>query len=567
MFMSSFKGKIILPTVVILITLTVVLTSYISLEFFKYSNTLIDEKIASNTQSLEYYLRTGANHSKVAAMSMAHNLDAIAAIKARDRGKILEIFAPTNELYQIGFYTVTDEKGIVLARTHDPDRFGDSVLNQQNVLDALAGKVSTYFETGTVVKVSARTGVPVYDVAGTLVGVISAGLRYDTDDAVDLLKETFKSDVTVFWKNARISTTIRDKTGQRITGTALDPNVAKTVVDERTIYAGDADVFGVRYRSVYMPLVNANNEVTAVISVGYPLAELESRAYLLIRDIIIISAIGLAVSIVALYWVISTISKPILGLATEMNKMEDGNLTLVIDAKNNDEIGHAGKSLQKVANTLHKLIGNINVAISEHEKGNTEYRLDTGDFHGAYRLLVERIDKLSSRGMKDQLTGLPNRRSFDNRMKMEWHRAMRGQYSLGMLMLDVDEFKACNDTYGHQQGDIVLQTIAKVIPLPLKRGYDFAARYGGEEFIVLLPSVDLAGAAHVAEMIRTEIEKMEVPCLAGGPAKKVTISIGVCVLVPSSKISVEELIAHADAALYRAKETGRNRVCLYGDNG
>ena len=322
MFMSSFKGKIILPTVVILITLTVVLTSYISLEFFKYSNTLIDEKIASNTQSLEYYLRTGANHSKVAAMSMAHNLDAIAAIKARDRGKILEIFAPTNELYQIGFYTVTDEKGIVLARTHDPDRFGDSVLNQQNVLDALAGKVSTYFETGTVVKVSARTGVPVYDVAGTLVGVISAGLRYDTDDAVDLLKETFKSDVTVFWKNARISTTIRDKTGQRITGTALDPNVAKTVVDEKTIYAGDADVFGVRYRSVYMPLVNANNEAMAVISVGYPLAELESRAYLLIRDIILISAIGLAVSIAALYWVISTISKPIVDLVSEMGKME-----------------------------------------------------------------------------------------------------------------------------------------------------------------------------------------------------------------------------------------------------
>ena len=567
MFGKSFKGKIILPAVGVLVVLTVVLTSYVSVRFLEHSNALIDEKIAVNTQSLEFYLKSRANDSKVAAMSMVHNIDAIAAIKAQDRGRILEVFTPTLELYHIDFYTITDENGIVLARTHDPNRFGDSILEQHNIQDALADQVSTYFEAGTAIKVSVRTGAPVHDANGTLIGVISAGIRYDTEKAVDLMKKFFKSDITVYFEKTRVSTTVRDKTGERITGTLMDQQVANIVVDTKTTYSGNTVIADIRYRVVYIPLFDTDEDVKVVLALGNSLEELKSQTNLLIRNIFVISAVGLAVSIVALYWVISTISKPILNLAKEMQKMEGGKLSVLIDAASNDEVGYAGKSLQKVADILHKLIDDIGVAISEHERGNAEYRLDLSGFHGAYRLLAERIVELSRLGMNDPLTELPNRRSFDNRLEIEWNRAMRDQTSLSMLMLDVDKFKTYNDSFGHQQGDAVLQAVAQAIPLPIKRGHDIVARYGGEEFVVLLPNTDSEGALHVAEMIRAGVENTPIPSTDGGQAKRVTVSIGTVTMKPTTEESMDALVAHADAALYQAKESGRNRVCQYGGNG
>ena len=566
MFRRSFKGKIILPAVVVMILLTVVLVSYVSVKFLHYSDTLTNEKLAVNIQLLRDYICTGQKKSQAAARSMACNPEAVRAIKNRDREKILEVFARTHEWYQINFYTITDEQGIVLVRTHDPDLFGDSILNQQNVRDALDGTVSTYFEAGTSVKVSVRTGAPVYDTDGTLIGIISAGVRFDSNEVVDALKSRFYSDVTVFFGGERITTTITDRnTGDRVTGTKLDPHVAEVVMNEQREYTGDVQIFSVKYKTFYMPLIDADGTVFAIFCIGTPMSELKKEASALIWNIIIISFIGLLVSIAILYWVISSISKPILELAKEMNKMEEGKLSLVIDANSNDEIGLAGKSLQKVANVLHKLIDDINVAISEHEKGNMDYRLDIGDFQGAYRSLANRIVKLSGLGMKDHLTGLPNRRSFHNRLEMEWGRTMRDHSPLSILILDIDNFKTYNDTYGHQQGDAVLQKVAEALPVPIKRGFDLAARWGGEEFVVLLPSTNSEGAVHVAEMIRAEIERAEVPSLDGRALKKVTVSIGVGTVIPSPEDSVEDLIARADEALYRAKKMGRNKVCRYAE--
>jgi diguanylate cyclase (GGDEF)-like protein len=565
MFRRSFKGKIIFPVVVVLAVLTTVLTIYVSLKFLHHSNVLIDEKTATDAQALRLHIEHGQTRSKAAAMSMARNWEALHAIRNRDRELILRIFKPMCEVYQVDYFTITDENGIVLVRTYEFEQAGESILNQQNVQDARNGHVATHLETGTRVKVAVRTGAPVYDTDETLIGIISAGIRYDTDEAVDLMKKHFHSDVSIFLGETKIATTVLDGKKQRIMETTLDTNVEK-VIKEKTEHSGDADTLGVTYRTFYMPIIDAKGEVFAVFSVGYPLAEREAAAKALVRNIIIISLIGLAVSVAILYWVISTISKPILDLSKEMNRMEGGSLILVTDPKSDDEIGLATKSLQKVASILQKLISDINTAISEHEKGNMEYRIDISDFNGAYRLLVERIITLSSLGMEDQLTGLPNRRSFDNRLEMEWVRAMRENVSLSVLMIDVDQFKTYNDTYGHQQGDVALQAVAKTVSLPIKRGTDFAARWGGEEFVVLLPHTNTEGASYVAERIRSQVENRDIPSLDGGPVKKVTVSIGVSALIPTPNTSIEILIAHADTALYQAKKTGRNRVCQYEEN-
>ena len=163
--------------------------------------------------------------------------------------------------------------------------------------------------------------------------------------------------------------------------------------------------------------------------------------------------------------------------------------------------------------------------------------------------------------MLDQLTSVPNRRGFDNRMDMEWVRAIRENTLISILIIDVDKFKVYNDTYGHQQGDAVLKAVAKTVTQSLGRPGDFAARWGGEEFVVLLPNTDANGALNIAERMRRDIGNAVIPC-ADGAETKVTISVGVKTQAPGQNSSRESFIAEADKALYKAKESGRNRVCL-----
>ena len=179
--------------------------------------------------------------------------------------------------------------------------------------------------------------------------------------------------------------------------------------------------------------------------------------------------------------------------------------------------------------------------------------------------IVNQLRTIERLSMIDQLTDLPNRRSFDNRLDLEWRRAIREKTPISLLMMDVDKFKVYNDTYGHQQGDVLLQMVAGVFKKTLKRPGDFAARWGGEEFAVLLSDSDKEGAARLAEEIRANVESAVIP-YSDGSTTKVTISIGVNAECPTKESVLENFLSRADNALYKAKETGRNRACLYEGN-
>lgn len=158
----------------------------------------------------------------------------------------------------------------------------------------------------------------------------------------------------------------------------------------------------------------------------------------------------------------------------------------------------------------------------------------------------------------DGLTGLANRRRFDEVFAREWRRTRRTGKSLALLMIDADRFKQLNDTFGHARGDEVLKVIARVIESSIRRPGDMAARYGGEEFAAILPETDIAGAMKVAETIRSRVEH---DGAAGGTLPSdVTVSVGVAATVPDDGKSAGNLVDAADKALYRAKHAGRNRV-------
>ncbi|MFZ3132245.1 MAG: diguanylate cyclase [Desulfosporosinus sp.] len=171
----------------------------------------------------------------------------------------------------------------------------------------------------------------------------------------------------------------------------------------------------------------------------------------------------------------------------------------------------------------------------------------------------ERLQNLSR---LDGLTGIANRRYFDQKLLQEIKRANRDKTQLSLIMLDIDYFKAFNDTYGHLKGDECLKMVASTLKMNLKRPGDFLARYGGEEFTVILPNTDDIGAAIIAEKLRASIESAGIVHINSLSANYVTVSLGVVTRFSEQTQTPDDMISAADRALFRSKHEGRNRVSV-----
>jgi diguanylate cyclase (GGDEF)-like protein len=171
---------------------------------------------------------------------------------------------------------------------------------------------------------------------------------------------------------------------------------------------------------------------------------------------------------------------------------------------------------------------------------------------------VKEHRRLSSLSMTDGLTHIANRRYFNESFDAEWRRACREQGTLGLIMMDIDHFKAFNDHYGHLQGDECLTLVAQQLKAAVQRPRDFVARYGGEEFVVLLPSVQAEGVSVVAKRLQQALANLMIPHAYSSASQHVSLSMGLAWCQPENDFRPEQLIAAADEALYSAKDTGRN---------
>ncbi|MBN2618961.1 MAG: diguanylate cyclase [Spirochaetales bacterium] len=167
--------------------------------------------------------------------------------------------------------------------------------------------------------------------------------------------------------------------------------------------------------------------------------------------------------------------------------------------------------------------------------------------------------------MEDGLTALGNRRCLDITLDAEWVRGMRSKQPLSLIMIDIDHFKLFNDTYGHQEGDICLKRVASALKTTLKRQCDIVARYGGEEFIAVLPDTDSEGASQVATRMLHAVDLLEMTHSSSPTAPNVTVSLGVATVIPVKNSLPEFLIKAVDKALYKAKNSGRNRLVIADD--
>ena len=211
-----------------------------------------------------------------------------------------------------------------------------------------------------------------------------------------------------------------------------------------------------------------------------------------------------------------------------------------------------GRSLEQV--------GVVSIARAGRDFDDAEYDL-FAYLTGQAAVSIENVDlheMVRIQAVTDELTGLFNLRHFHESLDGEIERSRRFSQPVGLMMLDIDDFKTVNDTYGHQQGDLVLIEVGRVLRA-LSRDIDEPARYGGEEMAVILPQTDVAGAELLAERMRAAVAGIEIDRLDGGGRLKVTASFGVASL-PANADDKDGLIAEADAALYRAKRAGKNQV-------
>jgi diguanylate cyclase (GGDEF)-like protein len=169
-------------------------------------------------------------------------------------------------------------------------------------------------------------------------------------------------------------------------------------------------------------------------------------------------------------------------------------------------------------------------------------------------------EELRRTSQRDALTGLANRRTFEERLQTEWSRAARASRPLSLIMVDIDHFKEFNDLHGHVQGDECLRRVAEVIESTFRRSGELTSRWGGEEFAIVLAEVDRRDAIALAERLRKAVEDAAIP--RRGRSSRVTVSVGVASLLPSPGGHPLHLVSLADEAMYRSKRQGRNRVTV-----
>lgn len=276
--------------------------------------------------------------------------------------------------------------------------------------------------------------------------------------------------------------------------------------------------------------------------------------------LLIVTAIGLAGLLAFFYLhVLRHLLPRLTRLSDTLLDISAGRYDVPMPAQGNDELGQLGSAVHQFRRMA------IEASRREEELQASQRRAE-----GALQELEQKAQelellnkRLEALSLSDALTGLANRRRFDETLPSEWARSARSGQSMAVLMLDVDNFKSYNDRYGHQQGDDCLRAIARVLQARIYRATDLVARYGGEEFSIVLSMCSEEHAAEIAEQIRAGVQLLRI-AHQDAETGVVTVSVGVAAIVPSADSQSDELLRQADIALYNAKRQGRNRVVCAG---
>jgi methyl-accepting chemotaxis protein len=309
---------------------------------------------------LENILESKRFETRAITLFLARYGDIVEDVKAGNTEALLSKLTPMWKETDLDFVTVLDAKGTVLARLHEPEKKGDSLANQHNIRGAMRGEVTTAIEPGTQIPLSARTGVPVRDASGAVVGVVSAGLSFSREAFVDQAKELFQAEVTIFAGDVRLMTTIAQN-GNRAIGTKLDPAIAGIVLGGKS-YSGAANILGAPYITAYDPILGPDGKPVGIYFAGFPLNEVNATRWSVIRMISILAGVVLLAGILLQGLFIRKIVRNIRSMMHFMKEAESGRLCYTREdfgVNSRDEVGDMASALGSMMEKLCAVIGEL----------------------------------------------------------------------------------------------------------------------------------------------------------------------------------------------------------------
>ena len=393
MFSLKLGPKILIPTILLVSTLVVSMVIYASITFSNYNDQVFEDKMNVTVTSFKHRLEAMEADTKSLAGVESTMPQVVEYVQNRDRDGLIRFLGPILDSSEVGQCIITDAQGIVIARTHAPNEYGDSVLSQINIVEALNGRSVTLYEEGSLTKVAVRSGAPIYDSNRNIIGAVSAAIRIDTDTFVDDMKDLYGVDVTIFHGDTRIHTTIIDD-GKRVVGTKMSDNVADVVIRGKLDYQAEALILGNRYKAFYHPLMNSKGEAFATIFLGIPIEQMIK----VVEDYVFLSSlfgfIGLLIAVILLLFVIrNSIIKPVSKLVEATDLVARGSFDVKLDTTSKDEVGILSRSLSKMIQIVDDMTEDtIQISMSA-SNGNLKAKADPSKYEGDYRKLIEYFNK------------------------------------------------------------------------------------------------------------------------------------------------------------------------------
>jgi methyl-accepting chemotaxis protein len=359
-FLMRIKMKILIPVIAVtLVIAATILISNVAL-FSNYVDKQLANEVIASAIIAENRLDVLKTQAKIASMYLSENDGIIDAIINNNRDVLLDRATKLQNETGMEFCTITSPDGTVILRSHEPENYGDSIASQANIQSAMAGKSLTTLEKGSAVRLSVRSGSPILDGFGNMVGIVSVGFRLDTDSFVDTVKEMSGAESTVFLGDERIATTVLKEDGTRAIGTKADEHVSETVLAGNS-YRGQTPILGREAIGDYAPITGPDGEVLGMLFVGHYLDETTGTIWSFIQSGLLIVIVLLVVAIVIILLVVRRIVTPIRAMVDAAFALASGDTDMDIRVNTKDE-------MRDLADAFNAMIENIRrqVQVIEH---------------------------------------------------------------------------------------------------------------------------------------------------------------------------------------------------------
>lgn len=355
----AFAIAIIIASVLITAALSIV-------ENASYNNSVGYERVNSASDDLKEHVQQMLERSQQNAVAISQSYPLINAMSNKNFNQIKNALDDLNQYLKADTISITDTEGNIIIRQHEPAKFGDNILKQSNVQQALKGNILTTLEPGALVKLSCRTGAPIRNENGQIIGTVVTGYTFENPAVIDDLKALHHTELSIFSGTEAISSTIMEN-GQRMIGTQLDETIAKTVLEEGQPYAGDANISGQAYITKYDPLLDAEGKIVGSIFVGLSKEDLTkaTRATILHLSLTSLAIIAIC-AFLLMGFVNRNIKKPMAMLTEVSHKLARGHLDVDISAAagKKDEIAMLTGAMAQMVSQLKAYISDISYVLS-----------------------------------------------------------------------------------------------------------------------------------------------------------------------------------------------------------